>query len=98
MILTLMKVREIQSNPICVEPPVYYNRLKIYIALVSQYEPPHDKTNKMACAPSEDSDQPLASAQSDQSSLYAQWVVKDPMFLHADSEGADQTGWMPRLI
>ena len=22
------------------------------------YEPPHDKTNKMACAPSEDSDQP----------------------------------------
>ena len=24
----------------------------------SKYEPPHDKTNKMACAPSEDSDQP----------------------------------------
>ena len=24
----------------------------------SVYEPPHDKTNKMACAPSEDSDQP----------------------------------------
>ena len=24
----------------------------------SSYEPPHDKTNKMACAPSEDSDQP----------------------------------------
>ena len=23
-----------------------------------QYEPPHDKTNRMACAPSEDSDQP----------------------------------------
>ena len=22
------------------------------------YEPPHDKTNKMACAPNEDSDQP----------------------------------------
>ena len=22
------------------------------------YEPPHDKTNKMVCAPSEDSDQP----------------------------------------
>ena len=22
------------------------------------YEPPHDKTNKMACVPSEDSDQP----------------------------------------
>ena len=31
-------------------------------------------------------------------SLWAQWVVKDPRFLHADSEGSDQTGWMPRLI
>ena len=32
-------------------------------------EPPHDKTNKIACAPSEDSDQPVwASAQFDQSS------------------------------
>ena len=34
------------------------------------YEPPHDKTNKMTFAPSEDSDQ-LAPAQSDQSSLSA---------------------------
>ena len=44
-----------------------------------------------------------------ESSLYAQWVVKDPSFLHAwvakdpcflhtDSEGSDQTGQMPRLI
>ena len=40
----------------------------------------------------------LASAQSDQSSLCAQWVAKDPNFLHADSEGSDQTGRMPRLI
>ena len=39
-----------------------------------------------------------ASAQSDQSSLCAQWVAKDPSFLHADSEDSDQTGWMPRLI
>ena len=30
--------------------------------------------------------------------LCAQWVVKDPMFLHADSEDSDQTGPMPRLI
>ena len=28
----------------------------------------------------------------------AQWVAKDPMSLHADSEDSDQTGWMPRLI
>ena len=28
----------------------------------------------------------------------AQWVAKDPSFLHADSEDSDQTGWMTRLI
>ena len=37
-------------------------------------------------------------AQSDQSSLCAEWVAKDPSFLHADSEVSDQTGRMPRLI
>ena len=30
--------------------------------------------------------------------VFAQWVAKDPSFLHADSEGSDQTGQMPRLI
>ena len=39
-----------------------------------------------------------ACAQSDQSLLCAQWVAKDPRFLHADSEDPDQTGLMPRLI
>ena len=39
-----------------------------------------------------------ASAKSDQSSLCAQWVAKDPSFLHADSKDSDQTGWMSRLI
>ena len=33
-----------------------------------------------------------------ESSLFAQWVAKDPSFLHADSEDSDQTGQMPRLI
>ena len=33
-----------------------------------------------------------------ESSLCAQWVAKDPSFLHADSEDTDQTGRMPRLI
>ena len=33
-----------------------------------------------------------------ESSLCAQWVAKDPSFLHADSDDSDQTGWMPRLI
>ena len=39
-----------------------------------------------------------ASAQSDQSSLCALWVAKDPRVLHADSEDSDPTGRMPRLI
>ena len=29
-----------------------------------------------------------------ESSLCAQWVAKDPSFLHADSEDSDQTGRM----
>ena len=33
-----------------------------------------------------------------ESSLCAQWVAKDPSFLHADSKDSDQTGRMPRLI
>ena len=28
----------------------------------------------------------------------AQWVAKDPRFIHADREDSDQTGRMPRLI
>ena len=46
----------------------------------------HDMTKPTKCAPS------------DQSSLCAWWVAKDLSFLHVDSEDADQTGWMPRLI
>ena len=46
------------------------------------------------CAPSEDSDQPGHPP----TSLYAQWVAKDPSFLYADSEDSDQTGRMPRLL
>ena len=33
-----------------------------------------------------------------ESLLCTQWIVKDPSFLHADSEYSDQTGRMPRLI
>ena len=50
------------------------------------------------CAPSEDSDQPGHRPVWSESSLCAQWVAKDPSFLHADSEDSDQTGRMPRLI
>ena len=62
-------------------------------------EPRHDKTNKMSVRPAK-TQISCASAQSDQSSLCAQWVhvAKDANFLYADSEDSDQTGRMPRLI
>ena len=40
----------------------------------------------------------LGICQSDQSSLCAQWVAKDPSFLNVGSEDSDQTRQMPRLI
>ena len=55
-------------------------------------EPRHDKTNKITVRPAMTR---WASTQSDQSSPCAQWVAKDPRFLHADSKGSDQTGQMP---
>ena len=58
-------------------------------------EPPHDKTNKMICVPSDDSDHP-----GHLPSLIRVFTMlaKGPSFLHADSEDSDQTGQMPRLI
>ena len=61
-------------------------------------EPHHDKTNEMACAPSEDSDQPGHPTSLIKVFACALWVAKDPSFLHADSKDSDQTGRMPRLI
>ena len=56
----------------------------------NRLEPLHDKTNKMACAPSEDSDQP-----GHPPSLIRVFAVrsvggKNSSFLHADSEDSDQ--------
>ena len=50
------------------------------------------------CAPSEDSDQPGHPSSLIRVFACAQWVAKEPSFLHADSEDSDQTGRMPRLI
>ena len=56
-------------------------------------------TNKQnGCAPSEDSDQPGHPPSVIRFFACAQWVAKDPRFLHADSEDSDQTGRMPRVI
>ena len=63
------------------------------------FEPPYDKTNKMACAPSEDAGQPggIRPVRSE-SSLWASWVAKDPSFPHADSEDSDHTGWACHFV
>ena len=63
-----------------------------------QNELPHVKTSKMTVRPVKTrislGIRPIWS----ESSVCAQWVAKDPSFLHADSEDSDQTGWMTRLI
>ena len=61
-------------------------------------EPRHDKTNKMSVHPAKTQIKlgirPVWSV----SSLCAQWVAKDPRFLHVGSEDSEQTGRMPRQI
>ena len=61
-------------------------------------EPQHDKTNKMSVPPAKTLIILGILQVWSESSLCAQWVAKDPSFLHADSEDSDQTGRMPRQI
>ena len=68
------------------------NFLTSSLIFSTTFEPRHDKTNKMSVRPAKTQIN-WASAQS----LCAQWVAKDPRFLHADSEDSDQTGRMFRL-
>ena len=62
------------------------------------YEPPHDKTNKITVRPVKTQISLGIRPVWWESLLCAQWVAKDPSFLHADSEDSDQIGRMPRLI
>ena len=78
------------------------NDSDIFILYRHVYEPRHDKINKMSMRPAK-TEISLDIHQSDPPSLirvfaFAQWVVNDPRFLHADSEHSDQSGRMPRLI
>ena len=57
-----------------------------------------DKTNKMTVHPAKTQISLGINPVWSESSLCAQWVAKDPSFLHADSKDSDQTGWMPRLV
>ena len=56
------------------------------------YEPPHDKTNKMSVRPVKTQISLGIRPVLSESLLWAQWVAKDPRFLHADSEDSDQIG------
>ena len=62
-----------------------------------KYEPHHDKTNKMSVHPAKTQISLGIRPVWSESSLCAQWVAKDPRFLHTDSEDY-QTERMPRLI
>ena len=80
------------TGSICRIGPVVGIDLPVGPTLIASptYEPQHYKTNKMTCAPREDSDQPGHPP--------SQCVAEEPMFLHADSKDSDQTGRMSRLI
>ena len=60
-------------------------------------EPWHDNTNKISVRQAKTQVSLGFRPVWTESSLCAQWVAKDPRFLHADSEDSDQAG-MPRLI
>ena len=68
-------------------------RLKLH-----RYEPRHDKTNKVTVRTAKTQISLGIHPVWSESSLSAQWVAKNPRFLHAESEDSDQTGRMPRLI
>ena len=86
-----------------ITPPLLTYTVTLMPSLIYRHslnETQHDRTNKMTCAPAEDSsDQPGHLPSLNKSSLCAQWVANDPRFFHADSyEDSDQTWRMPGLI
>ena len=58
--------------------------------ITTQFELPHDKTNKVAVRPAKTQISLGIRLAWSESSLCAQWVAKDPSILHADSEDSDQ--------
>ena len=80
-------------QPVCQLQPTLNVRTN-----ASTNEPRHDKTNKMSVRRAKTQISLGIRPVNSESSLCAQWVAKDPSFLHADSEDSDQTGRMPRLI
>ena len=76
-------------------------KLAIYTATIwfalALYEPRHDKTNKISVRTAKSQVTLCIRPVWSESSLCAQWVAKDPRFLHTDSEDSDQTV-LPRPI
>ena len=56
---------------------------------MSVNEPRHDKTNEMTVRPAKTQISLGIRPVWSESSLYAQWVAKDPSFLCVDSEDSD---------
>ena len=75
-----------------------FHGLSFLVILCPCTEPPHDKANKMTVHPAKTQISLGIHLVWSESSLCAQWVAKDPSFLHANSEDSDQPGRMPRLI
>ena len=96
-----MHVEEPFRQCVDLSPDMLQNLMKYDILtkiLKDKNEPPHDKTNKMTVCPAKTQISLGIRPVWSESSLCAQWVAKDPSFLHADSEDSDQTGRMPKLI
>ena len=77
---------------------VFFKVPRVLHSMHKKDKPRHDKTNKVAVRPAKTQIslgiRPIWS----ESSPCAQWVAKDPICFHADSEDSDQTGRMHRLI
>ena len=66
---------------------------KVQLTFQEVNEPPHDKTSKMTVRPAKNQIRLGGCPKSDQSSLCAQWVAKDPSFLHADAQADLSLRW-----
>ena len=62
---------------------------------IEQFEPPRDKTNKVSVRPAKTQISLGIHPVWSESSLWVQWVVKGPSFLHADSEDSIRLGGCP---
>ena len=90
-------VRVSHAKWLCLDRPVA-GLIPTLATCEKALEPPLDKTNKMACAPSEDSDQPghpPSLIRVFAVRMKKAWVFSYPL---SASEDSDQTGRMPRLI